>query len=394
MDFRFTKEQESFRSEVRAFLVDNLGQDWQGVVPDDYFTDENWTLIRGLTGKLVDKGWLTLAWPTEYGGQDRPHIEQMIYNEETAYFRAPMRDTSMGTHMVGPSIMMYGSNKQKDQYLSEIADGSAVYCQGFSEPEAGSDLASLQLSAVEDGDDFVLNGSKVWTSGAHKANRCYLMARTEPDAPKHRGISMLIVDMDTPGIDVRPIINMHNVHYFNQVFFEDVRVPKQSMIGEMNRGWYVAATTLDFERSGVGRYAGNRRDLEELITLARELKLNGKSLNDDPKFRRRIAELWMTNEAGKLVAYQVAWMQSQGLVPNKEASVSKLVGSEINQKISDLGMKMLGMYGALEKGSKWAYLQGRIASQWMNSYSLTLRAGTSEIQRNIIAFRGLGLPRG
>jgi alkylation response protein AidB-like acyl-CoA dehydrogenase len=394
MDFSFTEEQESFRAEVRAFLADNLGQDWQGVVPDDYFTDENWTLIRGLTGKLVDKGWLTLAWPTEYGGQGRPHIEQMIYNEETAYFRAPMRDTSMGTHMVGPSIMMYGSDEQKDQYLSEIADGSAVYCQGFSEPESGSDLASLQLSAVEDGDDFVLNGSKVWTSGAHKANRCYLMARTEPDAPKHRGISMFIVDMDTPGIDVRPIINMHNVHYFNQVFFEDVRVPKQSMIGEMNRGWYVAATTLDFERSGVGRYAGNRRDLEELIGLARELKLNGKSLNDDPKFRRRIAELWMTNEAGKLVAYQVAWMQSQGLVPNKEASVSKLVGSEINQKISDLGMKMLGMYGALEKGSKWAYLQGRIASQWMNSYSLTLRAGTSEIQRNIIAFRGLGLPRG
>ena len=394
MDFRFTEEQESFRSEVRAFLAENLGQDWQGVVPDDYFTDENWKLIRGLTGKLVDKGWLTLAWPTEYGGQGRPHIEQMIYNEETAYFRAPMRDTSMGTHMVGPSIMMYGSDEQKNQYLSEIADGSAVYCQGFSEPESGSDLASLHLSAVEDGDDFVLNGSKVWTSGAHKANRCYLMARTEPDAPKHRGISMFIVDMDTPGIDVRPIINMHNVHYFNEVFFENVRIPKQSMIGEMNRGWYVAATTLDFERSGVGRYAGNRRDLEELISLARELKLNGKSLNDNPMFRRRIAELWMTNEAGKLVAYQVAWMQSQGLVPNKEASVSKLVGSEINQKISDLGMKMLGMYGALEKESKWAYLHGRIASQWMNSYSLTLRAGTSEIQRNIIAFRGLGLPRG
>jgi alkylation response protein AidB-like acyl-CoA dehydrogenase len=394
MDFRFTEEQQNFRREVRAFLAENLGQDWQGVVPDDYFTDENWKLIRGLTGKLVDKGWLTLAWPTEYGGQGRPHIEQMIYNEETAYFRAPMRDTSMGTHMVGPSIMMYGSDEQKDQYLSEIADGSAVYCQGFSEPESGSDLASLQLSAVEDGDDFVLNGSKVWTSGAHRANRCYLMARTEPDAPKHRGISMFIVDMDTPGIEVRPIINMHNVHYFNEVFFENVRIPKQSMIGETNRGWYVAATTLDFERSGVGRYAGNRRDLEELITLARALKLNGKSLNDDPKFRRRIAELWMTNEAGKLVAYQVAWMQSQGLVPNKEASVSKLVGSEINQKISDLGMKMLGMYGPLEKGSKWAYLQGRIASQWMNSYSLTLRAGTSEIQRNIIAFRGLGLPRG
>ena len=151
MDFKFTQEQQDFRQEVRDFLVDNLGEDWNGIVPDDYFTDENWSTIRSLTGKLVEQGWLTLAWPEEYGGQGRPHIEQMIYNEETAYFRAPTRDTSMGTHMVGPSIMLYGSDEQKTRFLPEIADGSAVYCQGFSEPESGSDLASLQLRAVEDG---------------------------------------------------------------------------------------------------------------------------------------------------------------------------------------------------------------------------------------------------
>ena len=285
--------------------------------------------------------------------------------------------------MVGPSIMLYGTDEQKAQYLPEIASGDAVYCQGFSEPESGSDLASLQLRAVEDGDDFVLNGSKIWTSGAQRANRCYIMVRTDPEAPKHRGISVFIVDMDTPGIEVAPIINMFGVHYFNQVFFENVRVPKRNMIGEINKGWYVAATTLDFERSGVGRYGSNRRDLEELAGLSKEIRLNGSTLNNDQKFRRRLAELWTANEAGRMVAYNVAWMQSEGLVPNKEASAAKLVGSEISQRISQLGMQMLGMYGLLDEGSKWAYINGRIAQQWMDSVSLTIRAGTSEIQRNI-----------
>ena len=262
MDFRFTEEQEAFRQEIRDFLKANLGEDWRGIDPDAYFHDENWPHIRELTAKLVEKGWLTLAWPEEYGGQGRPYIEQMIYNEEMAYFRAPTRDVSMGTELVGPTLMLYGTEEQKAQYLPEIASGSAVYCQGFSEPESGSDLASLQLRAVEDGDDYVVTGSKIWTSGAHRATRCYLMARTDPDAPKHRGISVFIVDMDTPGIDVRPILNMFDVHYFNQVFFDNVRVPKSSMIGDRDRGWYVAATSLDFERSGVGRFASNQRSLE------------------------------------------------------------------------------------------------------------------------------------
>ena len=393
MDFRFTPEEETFRHEVRSFLKNNLGEDWQGVTPADYFTPKNWAVIRNLTGKLVDKGWLTMAWPREYGGQGRSHVEQMIYNEESAYLRAPMRDTSMGTHMVGPSIMVYGTESQKSQYLPEIANGTAIYCQGFSEPESGSDLASLQLKAVEDGDDYVLNGSKIWTSGAHKANRCYLMVRTEPEAPKHRGISVFIVDMNSHGITVNPIINMHNVHYFNEVQFENVRVPKKNMIGDKNQGWYIAATTLDFERSGVGRYATNKRDLEEIIILSKTLKKNASGLHIDPLLGRAIADLWTRNESGKLVSYQVAWMQNKGLIPNKEASVSKLVGSEISQEISQLAMRLLGLYGTLDIDSNWAFLTGRVASQWMNSFSLTIRAGASEIQRNIIATRGLGLPR-
>ena len=291
-------------------------------------------------------------------------------------------------------MMLYGTDDQKERYLPEIADGSAVYCQGFSEAESGSDLASLQLRAVEDGDDFVVNGSKIWTSGAHRASHCYLMTRTDPEAPKHRGISVFIADMDTPGIEVRPIINMFDVHYFNEVRFENARVPKRNLIGERDRGWYVAATSLDFERSDVGRFAANRRSLEELIGLARDIGANGGALADDVVLRNRLADLWVSNEAGRLVAYNVGWMQSQGLVPNKEASASKLLGSEIAQRIHQLGVKMLGMYGVLDRGSDRAFLSGRLAWEWMDSISFTIRAGTSEIQRNIIATRGLGLPRG
>ena len=388
MDFRFTDEQEAFRREVRDFLTAELGAEWSGVDPDAYFEDENWPRVRRLTAKLAERGWLTLAWPNEYGGQGRPHIEQMIYNEETAYFRAPTRDVTIGTELVGPTLMLFGTDEQKARFLPEIASGTSVYCQGFSEPESGSDLASLQLRAEQDGDDYVLTGSKIWTSGAHRATHCYVMTRTDPETPKHRGISVFIVDMDSPGIQVRPIINMFDVHYFNEIFFEGVRVPKANMIGERDRGWYVAATSLDFERSGVGRFAANRRNLEEMVSLARD---NG--LSSDPVLRNRLADLWVANEAGRMVAYNVAWLQSQGPVPNMEASASKLMGSEIAQRVHQLGIQMAGMYGVLDKDSKWATLNGRLAREWMDSISFTIRAGTSEIQRNIIATRGLELPR-
>ena len=394
MDFRFTDEQEAFRQEIRQFLREILGDDWRGIDPDAYFVGENWTLIRELTTSLAAKGWLTLAWPEQYGGQGRSQVEQMIYKEELGYFRAPTRDAAIGIDLVGPTLMLYGSDEQKERFLPDIANGSTVYCQGFSEPESGSDLASLQTRAVADGDDFVINGSKIWTSGAQKSTHCYIMTRTDPDAPKHRGISVFIVDMDTPGIEIRPIINMYDIHYFNQVFFENVRVPKRNMIGETDRGWYVAATSLDFERSGVERFADNRRSLEEMAELARETTVNGRIPAEDPLLRHRLADLWVSNEAGRLVGYNVAWMQSNGLVPNKEASISKLMGSEIAQRIHELGVQMVGMYGVLDKGSKWAFFEGRLAREWMDSISFTIRAGTSEVQRNIVAMRGLGLPRG
>ncbi len=393
MDFQFTAEQDGFRRELREFLVGELGEDWRGIDPDAYFLDQHWPLIRGLTRKLADKGWLTLAWPEEYGGQGRSQIDQLIFTEEAAYFRAPTRDALIGVGLMGPTLMVYGTGEQKARYLPEIASGEAVYCQGFSEPESGSDLASLQLKAEDAGDDFVLTGSKIWTSGAHRATHCFLLGRTDPNAPKHHGISAFIVPMDSPGIEVTSIANMYDVYYFNQIFFDGVRVPKRNLIGGLNRGWYVAATSLDFERSGIARFAANRRSLEELVGFARETVIGGRRPSEDPVIRNELADLWVSNEAGRLVAYKVAWMQSGGEVPNKEAAISKLMGSEVAQRIYRLGLKMLGPYGTLERGSRWAHLDGRLPLEWMDSISLTIRAGTSEIMRNIVAVRGLGLPR-
>ncbi|MBI4232885.1 MAG: acyl-CoA dehydrogenase family protein [Chloroflexi bacterium] len=394
MDFAFTPQQEAFRQEVRSFLKEVLPAGWHGIDPDSYFTEEYWPFIRNLTRRMAARGWLTMAWPREYGGQARAHMEQLLYNEEIGYNRVPVRDASTGVQMVGPTLMLYGTEDLKREFLPPIASAEIVFCQGFSEPGSGSDLASLSTRAVEDGDDYVINGSKIWTSGAHRSDYCYLLARTDPNAEKHRGISAFILDMKTPGIAVSPIINMLGVHYFNQVFFDNVRVNKRFLIGERNRGWYVAATTLDFERSGVGRFGANRRSLEELARLARETRLDGEPLSRNPMVRNRLADLYLANQAGNLVAYEVAWMQSQGKVPNKEASMSKLLGSELAQQVYQLAVSMLGLYGVLNKGSKWAFINGRLAWEWADSFAHTIRGGTSEIQRNIIATRGLGLPRG
>lgn len=393
MEFRFTREQEAFRQEIRAFVRRVLPPDWQGVDPDAEFEEEWWPLVRRVTRALAERGWLTLHWPREYGGQGRPLMDQVILKEEMAYWRVPIRDAFIGTELVGPCLMLFGTEEQRREFLPGIARGDLVFAQGFSEPESGSDLASLRTRAVEDGDEFVITGSKIWTSGAHRSTHIFLLARTDPRAPKHKGLTMFLVPMDSPGIAVTPIPNLLGVHYFNQVFLDGVRVPKRYVLGEVNRGWYVAATALDFERSGVDRFASNRRALEDLARLAREVRRDGEPLARNPLVRHRLADLYIANRAGTLIAYRVAWLQSQGQVPNKEASMSKLFGSELAQRIYALGVEMLGPYGLLDKGSRRALRNGRLAWEWANSFSLTIRAGTSEIQRNIIAQRGLGLPR-
>ncbi|MDA0768902.1 MAG: hypothetical protein BZY79_02105 [SAR202 cluster bacterium Casp-Chloro-G4] len=390
MEFKFTPEEDNFRQELREFLKNELPDDWAGGQDEE---QENWGFTLEMRKKLAQKGWLTMAWPEEYGGQGASHMMQLIFAEEMAYQRAPGRD-QFATKMLAPTLMIHGTEEQKREYLPPIARGEVQWCQGYSEPESGSDLASLQTRAVEDGDDFVINGTKVWTSNAHHADHIMVLARTEPDAPKHRGISFLLADMHQPGVEVQPIINMADVHSFNMVTFEDARVPKKNLVGELNRGWYVGATLLDFERSGVEYSAGSKRTLEELIQFCKDTNRNGRRLIDDPVISRKLADLTVQTEVSRLLSYNITWMQSQGLVPNKESSMGKSFGTELQQKVARVGMEILGLHGQLGPDSKHAPLRGRIQQAYMTTVSATIAAGTSEIQRNIIATRGLGLPRG
>ncbi len=386
MNFAFSPEDETFRADVRAFLQAELRERPGGD------GRQNWDFYTSFIKKLAAKGWLTLAWPKEWGGLGASHMQQLVYNEEIAYHDAPA--FYMGGDRVGPTIMLYGTDEQKQRFLPPIVRGESIWCQGFSEPEAGSDLASLQTSATQDGDDFVINGSKIWTSYAHFAEWMILLARTDQDAPKHKGISFFLLDMKTPGISVRPLVDILSRHQFNQVFFDNVRVPRDCLLGELNRGWYVATATLDFERSGIARVIGSYRTYERLVDYARETVRADRPLLALPQVRQVLAELKIEFELGKLLSYRVAYMQSKQIVPNYEASVSKMYGSELAQRLANAGMRVLGLGGQLVPDSPWAPLRGAIESLYLNAAGLTIAAGTSEIQRNIIAGRGLGLPRG
>ena len=392
MDFTFAPEHEAFRDEIRTFLKRELPPDWDGMGEDGQFEGEGWEFTRRMSKKLSEEGWLTLAWPKEYGGQERSIMEQVVYREEMVYSQVPGADMGVGgVSWVGPVLMRHGTEEQK-RHLSRIAAGEEYWCTLYSEPGSGSDLASLQTRAVRDGDEYVVNGSKIWTSGGHKADWGWLAVRTDPDAPKHKGVSIFLLDMTSPGVTVRPIIDMAGNHNFNEVFFDDVRIPANQLVGEENQGWYVLATALDFERSGVHASAGGRRTMERLSDFLEERPLE----IDSPRgmiMRHRFAELAIEINVARYMAYRVAWLQSMGGVPNLEASISKTYGSEFSQRLSRFAIDLLGMYGQLAPGSKWARLKGRMSKSYLSSVSATIAAGTSEIQRNIIATRGLGLPR-
>ena len=390
MDFRDSPEDAAFRKEVREFvareLPDGLTQ------PDDAIlgvgVGEDLRDLEWLK-KLATRGWVAPAWPTEYGGAGLSVTKQFVYNEELALARAP-RPNFLGIGLIGPTIIVHGREDQQRDWLSGILSGDVYWCQGFSEPSSGSDLASLQTKAVRDGDDFVLNGQKTWTSGAHRADKMMVLARTDPDAPRHKGISAFVIDMHAPGVTVRPLTNMADTHSFNEVFFENVRVPKKDLLGELNRGWYVATTTLDFERSGIINAVSLRQLLEEVVEATRPLRRNGASV----QVRHELAERAIETQVAVMLSYRIASMQAQGLVPNMEASVTKLYASELAQRIARTAIRLAGLYGQLGPESPYAPLAGRIERMYRIQVGSTLAGGTSEIQRTIIAQRGLGLPRG
>ncbi len=389
MDFRFSDEDEAFRQDLLSFFRQEMPADWEGNAR--WPEEADWELTRQMRKKLAQKGWLTMNWPEEYGGQGASPIKSTIFTEEMAYHRVPGRDI-FGVRMLAPTLMIYGTEEQRKTFLLPIARGEVQWCQGYSEPGSGSDLASLQTRAVSEGDDYVVNGSKIWTTMAHYADWMMLMARTDPDAPKHRGISFILVDMKSPGVSVQPIHNMAGQHDFNQIFFDNVQVPKDNLVGEENRGWYVGVTLLDFERSGIEYSAQSRRLLDDVTEHLRSNPDGSASRRQ--RVRDMLVERYMEVEAARLLAYGVAWMQGQGQVPNKEASMSKVFGSETLQRVTSTCMEVLGLYGQLRPGDKWAPLNGGVPENWMFSFAHTIAAGTSEVQRNIIASRGLGLPRG
>ena len=391
MEFADTAEEMKWRAEVRDFLKSEYG----GLTDDG--TVEGGLFDRGERMKewrrrVAAKGWVAPAWPKEYGGAGLGVKEQFILNEEFAEAGAPQVG-GFGVMMFGPTLIVHGTEEQKREHLPGILNGETLWCQGWSEPGAGSDVASLQTRAAKDGDDYVLNGQKIWTTGAQHADWMYMLARTDPDAPKHRGISYFMVDMKSPGITVQPLTTMAGSQTFNQVFFDNVRVPAKNRLGEENRGWYIGTTTLDFERSSIGNAVGIRKQLEGYLRYAGEHPAKV-TFRTRPMVRLEFTDRWIEAATAKLLSYRVVTMQARGEIPNYEASMTKLFASELGQRIATLGMHMLGLGGqVLERRGPNSWMGGRIGYGYVGAVSSTIAGGTSEIQRNIIAQRGLGLPR-
>jgi len=394
MEFRDTPEEATFRTEVREFIETEAPKTERGMSGEEALLG-NWERNQQWFKKLADRGWIAPAWPKEYGGAGLTTMEQFILNEELALNRVPRPlHLIIGLGMAGPTVIVHGTEEQKKTYLPGILAGQDIWCQGYSEPGAGSDLASLQTRAARDGDDYVINGQKIWTTLAHMAKWMILLARTDPDAPKHKGITYFIVDMKSPGITVRPLMNMVDTHEFNEVFFDNVRVPKENVIGEENRGWYAAVTTLDFERSAIGSAIGMKQSVEAIVDYAREhIEDHTSALGISPTLRYELADRMVEVEVARMLSNRVASLQNRGLIPNYEASMTKLYNTELNQRIARTGLHILGLYGQLGRGSPLVPNNGRNSYTYLRSVAFTIEGGTSEVQRNIVAQRGLGLPR-
>ena len=348
-------------------------------------------LIRDDTGAAL--GAVGITWPKEYGGRGAGLIDRVIWDEEYAAARAPVLPGSMGLNLVGPTIIHWGTEAQKRRHLPAILSADEVWCQGFSEPGAGSDLASLQTRAVDQGEHFIVNGQKVWTSGAHFAQWIILLVRTNPEAPKHQGISCLLVPMTTPGISVRPLVLMTGHHHFNEVFFTDVVVPKTNLLGPLNQGWKVSTTTLMYERHVAGS-RGHAAQVARLIALAKRVPIDGRLAWEHPWIRQRLAQLAIDCEAFKYTRLRSLTRQLRGEPPGPEGSILKLTGSELGVRIAEVAGELLGMHVLVNQSSEAVPDGPRWFNRVLAARQYTISAGTSEIQRNILGERVLGLPKG
>ena len=394
MNFTFTEEQEEFRRKLRRFLEAKMPP---GIImpvinlAEDLYRDDIWELHKVMAQKMGEKGWLSLTWPKEYGGMEADAIMSCIFQEEMRYHGAPGWDPQ-GVSMVAPLLMNFGTAEQKKRHIPPIARGEVFWCEGYSEPDVGSDLASVRTTAVEEGDGFLINGQKLWTSGAHKADWCHMLVRTDPKAPKkHRGLTYFLVDMQTEGITVRPITDMCGGATLCEVFFDNVKVPHDGVVGGVNNGWQMAMALLNFERSAdVGGAAMMRRFFELMTDY-----LKNRGLLGDPTVKHHLADIFIDMETSRLMAYRLVSLAKVGAKAeaSARASMSKLFGSEATQRVSNTMLNLLGTFGQIENDPEMEVLQGRIGHWYLQSFTSTLARGTSEIQRTILATRGLGLPR-
>ena len=407
MDWEDSAAQSSFREDVANFIRERLpayyaerGESVETAIagPLTWYTDrasedeEVRDAAKDWADALAERGWIAPHWPKEYGGGGLSQVELVIFREEMSKASAPGVGGS-GVSLLGPTLLLHGSEEQRRKYLGDILSGEVAWAQGYSEPGAGSDLASLSTRAQRDGDEYVVNGQKIWTSGAHDADALFALVRTDPEAPKHRGISFLLIDdIHASGITIRPLIDATWSHHINEVFFDSVRVPVSNLLGEENRGWYVAMTLLDHERSGIGSAAAL---LSEITALIGEVAEDERSqLARNPVLRSRLADLVIGAAITHNLALRVASMQAAGLVPNYEASMTKLFHSEQSQELHRVALRAFGLHAQIWPGDGREVLGGRHVFLYIRTIPATIAGGSSEVQRNIIATRGLGLPRG
>jgi alkylation response protein AidB-like acyl-CoA dehydrogenase len=393
MDLSYTPEELAFQREVRTWLKKNVPKRERDARPLEFGDPKRIAEAKAWQRKVHAAGYLALAWPKEYGGQGADVMRQTIVNEEMVRARAPGLIGMMGIQMVGPTLIQFGTEEQRRRYLPKILTADDIWCQGYSEPGAGSDLASLRTRAELIGDEFIVNGQKVWTSNAQYADWMFCLVRTDPSAPKHAGISYVLIDMKSPGITVRPLVQMTGDAGFNEVFFEDVRVPRTNLVGQLNNGWQVANATLAHERNMLGSTVRTQQTFQKLVRLAQTQRRNGAPASADPVVRQRLADLALRVETMKLEAYRQLTDTLRGRSPGIAASVSKLVTTELNHDIARTALEIMGSYGPLGRRDARARDGGIWPVDFMYSLGLIIGGGTSQIQKNIISERGLGMPK-
>jgi len=391
VNFDFTEREEAFRKEVQAWLEANLPDDLRGrAFAASRADQEEVRRLRAWQRTMHAAGYVGMDWPREFGGRGAPLTEMVVLYQEMARAESPQLVNRGGVSMLGPTLMKYGTPEQQKRFLPKILTADELWCQGFSEPNAGSDLANLQTRAVLEGDHFVVNGQKVWTSMGHVADWCFMLVRTDPAAPRHKGISFLLVDMRSPGITVRPLRQITGEAEFNETFLDNVRVPREHLVGKVNEGWGVAITTLAYERDLLTfiRHISLRNALHRLIRLAQE-----RGRGRDPIVRQRLAELWIGERALQLNGYRSLTRIVQGGQPGPEGSTSKLFWSHLDQELALTATQVIGPYSQIAAGSPWAPDDGQWEFYELLARGSGIRAGTSEILRNILAERVLGLPK-